>query len=174
MNAAYGDKYATSGGLALGFHASVRIRLTKSTKIKKAGTNDVVGINIKFKIIKNRLGPPLREGEIPLYFASGINNVESWLELIKDIGLISGRSILYNNEKITFTKATFEEVVKNTPGLEAYIKDKAAEHIIIKYIKPEDINLDETEITDESILSDEESKVSNANDTDESSSSDEE
>jgi len=154
LGASFGDKFTTSGGKALGFHASVRIRLTSSGKIKLSGSDKVVGSNIKAKVIKNRMGPPFKVVEFPLYFTSGINNTQSYLELIKDLGLISGRSILYDDEKVSFTKATFSDVVDETPGLKDYIYDKVCDSLISTYIKPDKINLDEVEITDEQLEQD--------------------
>jgi len=151
LNPGYGDRYTTSGGLALGFHASVIVRLASSTKIKLTGSDDVIGIHIKAKIIKNRLAPPFKIAEFELYFNSGINNVQGWLEMIKDLGLIQGRSIIYNGEKITFTKSTFSKVVEATPGLRDYLYDKIAENVITNYVKSSDLEIENAEITEELI-----------------------
>jgi RecA/RadA recombinase len=138
----------TSGGKALGFHASIRIRLANSGKIKLTSSKDVIGTNIKAKIIKNRLAPPFKVAEFPLYFTSGINNTQSYLPLIKDLGLISGRSIVFKDTKIPFVQATFSDTVLNTPGLKDYLYEEICKELIVKYVKPEEINLDDVEVSD--------------------------
>jgi len=95
LGVTFGDKYTTSGGKALGFHSSVRIRLDKSTKIYNK-KKDCIGINIKAKIIKNRLGPPLRVATFQVYFDRGIDDYSSWLQALKDRGIISSAGIWYS------------------------------------------------------------------------------
>ena len=85
----------TSGGKALGFHSSVRIRLDKSTKIYDK-RKDCIGMNIKAKIIKNRLGPPLRIAVFQVYFDRGIDDLSSWLQALKDRDIITVAGAWYS------------------------------------------------------------------------------
>ena len=48
-----GDQYTTSGGKALAFHASVRVRLKSTGRINNSN-KEVVGIKTKAVVIKNR------------------------------------------------------------------------------------------------------------------------
>lgn len=84
----YGDPLTTPGGKAVPFHASVRVRLTKSSEIKNEKTGDVVGIRTLAKVIKNRLGPPLRKCEFNIMFAAGIDDVGSWFTKLHELGEI--------------------------------------------------------------------------------------
>jgi recombination protein RecA len=79
----FGDPWTTSGGKALPFHSSTRIRLKNKGQIKDK-KNNTIGMTILAQVIKNRLGPPLRSCEFPLYFESGIDDVGSWLKVMKD------------------------------------------------------------------------------------------
>ena len=56
--------WTTSGGKALPFHASTRIRLKNKGQIKDSKKN-TIGMTIMAQVIKNRLGPPLRHCEFP-------------------------------------------------------------------------------------------------------------
>ena len=49
----FGDPWTTSGGKALPFHASTRIRLKNVGQIKKG--NDTVGMKMRAQVVKNRL-----------------------------------------------------------------------------------------------------------------------
>ena len=62
----FGDPWTTSGGKALPFHSSTRIRLKNKGQIKDSKKN-VIGMTILAQVIKNRLGPPLRKG-VPSLF----------------------------------------------------------------------------------------------------------
>ena len=82
----YGDQYTTSGGKALGFHASVRLRL-KSTGQIRIG-DKTVGIKTKATVIKNRMGPPMRSVEFDIFFDRGIDNFSNWLDILLEEKII--------------------------------------------------------------------------------------
>jgi recombination protein RecA len=74
-----GDPYTTSGGKALAFHASLRLRLKSVGQIKN-NEKQAIGIKTKCTVIKNRMGPPMRSVEFDIYFDRGIDNYGNWLE----------------------------------------------------------------------------------------------
>lgn len=86
MGISFGDPYGTSGGKAVAFHSSVRLRLKSIGKIKTKvnGVDQVVGISTSATVQKNRLGPPLKNVSYDIYFDSGIDNYGSWLKTLKD------------------------------------------------------------------------------------------
>lgn len=85
MGVSFGDQYGTSGGKAVAFHSSVRIRLKSlgQIKVKINGVDQVIGIKTRAIVQKNRLGPPLKSVDYDIYFESGIDNYGSWLETMK-------------------------------------------------------------------------------------------
>ena len=60
LGVAFGDPYTTSGGKAIPFHASVRLRLKSvgQIKVKKDGVDQAIGIQTRCQVVKTRLGPP--------------------------------------------------------------------------------------------------------------------
>jgi len=74
-----GDPWTTSGGKALAFHASVRLRLQAAGQLKNSD-KQTIGIKTKCKVIKNRMGPPMRSVEFDIFFDRGIDNYGNWLE----------------------------------------------------------------------------------------------
>ena len=56
------DKYSVPGGKAIGFHATTRIRVAVTGKIKMKinGVDEIVGTTVKAKIVKSKLGPANR------------------------------------------------------------------------------------------------------------------
>ena len=74
----FGDPWTTSGGKALPFHASTRLRLKNLGQIKDTKKN-TIGMKMRAQVIKNRLGPPMRHADFELYFETGIDDDGSCL-----------------------------------------------------------------------------------------------
>jgi recombination protein RecA len=83
-----GDPWTTSGGKAVAFHASLRLRLKAMGRITTADKN-VVGIKTKCTVIKNRMGPPLRSVEFDIFFDRGIDNYGNWLENLVEWDIVT-------------------------------------------------------------------------------------
>lgn len=58
--------YTSPGGLALRYHASIRVKLELREKIRKG--NVVVGARVNFTTIKNKIYPPYREADLYMLF----------------------------------------------------------------------------------------------------------
>ncbi|MDP4964830.1 MAG: recombinase RecA, partial [Salibacteraceae bacterium] len=57
----FGNPETTTGGNALKFYASIRIDIRRSTQIKNG--EEIIGNNVKVKIVKNKVAPPFRKAE---------------------------------------------------------------------------------------------------------------
>ena len=147
----FGDPWTTSGGKALPFHSSTRIRLKNMGQIKDTKKN-TLGMKARAQIIKNRLGPPLRHADFNLYFDSGIDDKGSWLQVLKDHKLVkvagAWYTIQYEGEDIKFQSKDFKSVLEEKPELEEYLYDKICEASILKY-QTEELGIDDVEYTDE-------------------------
>ena len=150
----FGEKYTTSGGLAIGFHASTRIKLTKATKIKDKN-KEIIGLFIRAEIKKSRFGPSYRKVEFPLYFSSGIDDESSWLQYLKDKKIITTGgawyTLNYKNKDIKFLSKDWHKKLEETTGLKEYLYDLICDSFIMKYEFDEDKNLDNIEITNEEV-----------------------
>ena len=147
----FGDPWTTSGGKALPFHSSTRIRLKNMGQIKDTKKN-TLGMKARAQIIKNRLGPPLRHADFNLYFDSGIDDKGSWLQVLKDHKLVkvagAWYTIQYEGEDIKFQSKDFKSVLEEKPELEEYLYGKICEASILKY-QTEELGIDDVEYTDE-------------------------
>ena len=151
LGAMFGDPYTTSGGKALPFHASTRVRLKNKGQIKDSKKN-VIGMSIIAQVIKNRLGPPLRKAEFPLYFESGIDDEGSWLQVLKEhkIAKVGGSWYTmedHNGEEIKFQSKDWAEKLEDEEFKE-HCYNLICDKIILKYNKAE-IGIDDVEMTDE-------------------------
>lgn len=62
----YGDPTTTTGGKALKFYASLRVKLTRAGSRKEK--DEAVSNKVKFKIDKNKLAAPFKVGEFEIMF----------------------------------------------------------------------------------------------------------
>ena len=149
----FGDPWTTSGGKALPFHASTRIRLKNMGQIKDTSKN-VLGMKTRCQIIKNRLGPPLRHADFNLYFDSGIDDMGSWLTVLKEHKLLkvagAWYTLEYKGKDIKFQSKDFDKKLKETDGLQEHLYDLICEASILKY-QSKDLGIDDVVYTDEVI-----------------------
>ncbi len=154
----FGDKYTTSGGKAIQFHASCRLRLKAAGQIKAKiqGKEQVIGIKTKAKVVKNRMGPPLREAEFNIYFESGIDDVGSWLQVMKDYKLLKQGGSWYTytcditGEEIKFLSKDFEDKVLSNPERKESIYNKICETLVMSY-KTDEIGIDDLTIGEDDV-----------------------
>ena len=139
----FGDPWTTSGGKALAFHASVRLRLKNVGQIKTkiGGQDKVVGISVRAQVVKNRLGPPLRSADFEIYFDRGIDNYGSWLTVLKDNKLVKQGGAWYEyvdtdtGEVVKFQSKDFIIMMQQKPELRDQIYKKICETTILQYKK---------------------------------------
>jgi recombination protein RecA len=143
---AFGDKYVVSGGKALAYHCSVRVRLNNTGKLKKG--EDVIGNECKAVVIKNRMGPPQRQASFDIYFDSGIADYGSWIKVLKDQNLIKQGGAYYTYKKDDgsewkFQSKDFVETMKTDKVLSEEVYLKICDAVIMKYKDPNSIIVDD-------------------------------
>lgn len=89
----YGSPETTGGGNALKFYSSLRVRMS-ATNIKN-GT-EIVGLKVKAKIIKNKVGVPFRTAEFDYYFDGGINRSAELVDIASSNGIVTKRGAFYS------------------------------------------------------------------------------
>jgi len=147
----FGDPWTTSGGKALPFHASTRVRLKNAGQIKDTQKN-TIGMKVKAQVIKNRLGPPLRIAEFQLYFDRGIDDYGGWLTVLKNHKLVTVAGAWYtlvdqNGEKIKFKSKDWEQKINDDPELKKYVYNMICEKLILEY-QSEKLGIDDVTQTD--------------------------
>ena len=147
----FGDPWTTSGGKALPFHASTRIRLKNLGQIKDTKKN-TIGMKCRAQIVKNRLGPPLRHADYDMYFDRGIDNYGGWLTVMKEHKLVKSGGAWYtlvdqNGDEHKFMSKDWEELITKNDELREYVYQLICDKVILKY--KEKLGIDDVEYTDE-------------------------
>ena len=150
MGVMFGDPYTTSGGLALPFHASTRIRLSNMGMIKDKEGN-VIGHKCRAKIVKNRIGPPLRVSDYEMYFDRGIDDEGGWLAQLKNLKIAQTAGAWYTidfkGKPIKFLSKDFADKLAENEGLKEYLYEKICDESILQY--EDKRGIDDVEFTDE-------------------------
>jgi len=83
-NTLYGNPEATSGGNALPYYSSVRLRVTS-----KASPTQKDALSMKVRVVKNKMAPALsKQAEFTFICAQGTDIYDDTFEFAKSIGLI--------------------------------------------------------------------------------------
>lgn len=135
---AFSDPWTTSGGKAVAFHSSTRLRLSLTGKITNSDGN-VVGVKVKANVVKNRLGPPHRTAEFEIYFDRGIDEHSSWLSVLKENKLIKQAGAWYtytdpvSGEDTKFQSKDFPKFLEENRERKNLLYDEICESLIMKY-----------------------------------------
>lgn len=158
LGVSFGDPWTTSGGKAIPFHASVRLRLKSVGQIKVK--DNIIGIKTRAQVIKNRMGPPLKSVDYDIYFESGIDDFGGWLNVMKDYGIVKQAGAWYTyvnketGEEVKFQSKDFESTISSNPELYDMIYKEICDAYILRYNPGVDIGIDDIEISDDLIPED--------------------
>ena len=154
MGVMFGDPWTTSGGKAIPFHSSLRLRLKMMSKIKVG--DKVIGIKTNCGVIKSRLGSMYNTCNFDIYFDRGIDAENTWFEQGKAVGAIikakaltdpnqpegpknkykevKGYFMLANDpERKRFNSSTFADVALSDPKNKEFILNEIAQKVMLKY-----------------------------------------
>jgi len=125
----FGNPETTSGGMALKFYSSVRINLKRRAQIKSK--DEVVGLRVKVKVVKNKVAPPFKTTEFDIYYNEGISRTADLINTALKYGVIkkSGSWYQYGKKKIGQGGAGVKEYLEEHPELRKEIKKELTEKI---------------------------------------------
>ena len=155
----HGDPTTTPGGMAIPFHASVRIKLGAGSHIENK-QGEAIGINVWAKTIKNKVAPPFRKVHFRIIFGQGIEEHEETFDVLREHGpdMINNHQVAIEgtgawktmkvtnekNENIIekkFYKAEFGEMWKD-PQYKPWIDGLLAKALIRTSVSTADLDID--------------------------------
>lgn len=134
----FGNPETTTGGNALKFYASVRLDIRRTGGGIKDKEGNVVGNQVKVKVVKNKLAPPFRIAEFEIVFGEGISKVGEIVDLGSQFDIIqkSGAWYSYSGAKIAQGRDSAKQFLNDNPEvaleIEQRIKEKLAAGIPAK------------------------------------------
>ncbi|HEY5105752.1 MAG TPA: recombinase RecA [Caulobacteraceae bacterium] len=139
----YGSPETTSGGNALKFYASVRLDIRRIGSVKLR--DEIVGNNVRVKVVKNKVAPPFREVEFDIMYGEGISKLGEIIDLGVKAGVIekSGSWFSWNSQRIGQGRDNVREFLKANRDIadeiESQVRVNAAkikEELLLGAIEP--------------------------------------
>ena len=140
----YGSPETTTGGNALKFYASVRLDIRRTGSIKNR--DEIVGNNVRVKVVKNKVAPPFREVEFDIMYGEGISKIGEIIDLGVKANIIekSGSWFSYDSQRIGQGRENVREFLKQNPDIAADIEkkvrgnaNKIAEELLVSPLQEE-------------------------------------
>ena len=123
----FGNPETTTGGNALKFYASVRLDIRKAQAIKDG--DEIIGNQVRVKVIKNKVAPPFKKAEFDLMFNEGISRVGELIDMGVEQGILtkSGSWYSYDGNKLAQGRDAAKNVLRDNPDLADEIESKVME-----------------------------------------------
>jgi recombination protein RecA len=125
----FGNPETTTGGNALKFYASVRLDIRMIGRIKER--DEVIGNQIRVKVVKNKLAPPFKQIEFDIMYGEGISRTGELIDLGVKAGIVekSGAWFSYDSQRLGQGRENAKLFLKDNPeiadAIEAAIRQNA-------------------------------------------------
>ncbi len=125
----FGSPETTTGGNALKFYASVRMKIARIATIKDSA-GKALGNRTRVNVVKNKVAPPFTEAEFDILYSRGISWEGSVLDAAIAAGVVIKRGswLSFDSEQIGQGAAAATEFLRNNPDVLERIKAKVLEH----------------------------------------------
>lgn len=122
----YGSPITTPGGYAMKHYMALKVQVSAAEPIVEGKTR--VGHQVKFKVVKSKVGVPYREGDFRLFYAGYIDKYEEafTLAVVNEIISRSGGWYEFDDEKVQGREAMIE-MLKTKPKLYEKLVKKISE-----------------------------------------------
>jgi recombination protein RecA len=127
----FGNPYTTPGGLALKFHASVRMDIRRISTLQQG--SESIGIRVKVKIVKNKLAPPFKEAEFDIMYGKGISKEGEIIDFGQSLGLVEKSGAWYSFGEISLGQGreNVKLFLKENPKIAKELEEKIRKEINI-------------------------------------------
>jgi recombination protein RecA len=113
----FGNPETTTGGNALKFYASVRLDIRRIGSLKEK--EQVIGNQVRVKVVKNKVAPPFRVVDFDIIYGEGISKTGELIDIGVQIGAVdkSGSWYSFGDQKIGQGKEAARQYLKEHPEI---------------------------------------------------------
>jgi recombination protein RecA len=124
----FGNPETTTGGNALKFYSSVRLDIRRIGAITQG--EDVVGNQVRVKVVKNKVAPPFKKAEFDILYGEGISKEGDLIDLgvAADVIQKSGAWYSFGEERLGQGRENVRIFLRENKDLYETIKDRVFEH----------------------------------------------
>jgi len=132
----FGNPEVTPGGRALKFYATLRLEVRRVESIKQG--NEIIGMRVKVKVVKNKVAPPFRQAEFDLIYGLGISREGSLIDVATDLGVLekTGAWYSFGDQRLGQGRESVRDHLKQNPETAAIIEAKVRGILQLGQIKP--------------------------------------
>ncbi|HQW11469.1 MAG TPA: recombinase RecA [Saprospiraceae bacterium] len=130
----FGNPETTTGGNALKFYASQRVDIRRSGSPIKDKDGNLLGNQVKVKVVKNKLAPPFRVAIFDIMYGEGISKSGEIVDLGVDLNIVqkSGSWYAYEGTKIAQGRDAAKQFIQDNPEMALEIEKKIKTAILEK------------------------------------------
>ena len=124
----FGNPETTSGGNALKFYSSVRMDIRRIGAITQG--EDVVGNQVRVKVVKNKVAAPFKKAEFDILYGEGISEEGDLIDLGVDAGIVqkSGAWYSFGEERLGQGRENVRVFLKENVDLYTKMKGLVLTH----------------------------------------------
>ncbi len=124
----FGNPETTTGGNALKFYSSVRLDIRRIGAITQG--EEVVGNQVRVKVVKNKVAPPFKKAEFDILYGDGISKEGELIDLGVTANIVqkSGAWYSYGEERLGQGRDNVRSFLKENPDLFEKIKGEVFTH----------------------------------------------
>jgi recombination protein RecA len=125
----FGNPETTTGGKALKFYASLRLDIRRLGPVKDK--EEVIGSQVRVKVVKNKIAPPFKQAEFDIMYAEGISHVGLLVDIGSESGIIekSGAWYSYGGQRIGQGRENAKLFLRDNATLAAEVEEKV-KHVL--------------------------------------------
>jgi len=131
----FGNPEVTPGGRALKFYSSLRLDVRRIEAIKQG--NEIIGMRVRVKVVKNKVAPPFRQAEFDLLYGRGISREGSILDVATELGVVdkAGSWYSYGDQRLGQGREAVREHLEQSPDLARTIEAEIREKLELDRVK---------------------------------------